>query len=390
MSLKHSCNETLKAVFQSGDAINNEEVLSTFVDDYFNPPGSELVEFTPEAWAQFPDFLEEKLPQPLNDWLFELHTIWLSLCGKFIIAGGQFREFYYWDTFWIIKGLLASNMFSTVRGMIKNLAYMVDMHGFIPNGVSVTGDFDFATDLMPAMEKEFDFWLRNRSIHVADLWMKSIKTWSIVPADLSSTMCMNARLLAELNKKVGNLDKKEYIKPHYILNAVALYSRCVDTENVVAMRVYKYMETVGSFPSAKSSPTSSIKSGEQWDGDNAWAPLTHMIVEGFQSTGNQDLEMIAERYAVNWLLLTYQSYMQSRFMFKKYNTSMKSDMPYGRGGEHEVQTGFGWTNGVTMTFLLKYASAFERELKSAASQTPIFQPCYLLLYVFIAAHNMVL
>ncbi|KFD54549.1 hypothetical protein M514_04494 [Trichuris suis] len=527
MSLKHSCNETLKAFFQLGDAINNEEVLSTFVDDYFNPPGSELVECTPEDWTQFPDFLEEKLPQPLNDWLFELHTIWLSLCRKvkedvganqelysllyvphqFIIPGGRFREFYYWDTFWTIKGLLVSNMFSTVRGMIKNLAYMVDTYGFIPNGgrvyflfrsqpplfirmvyeyVCVTGDLDFATELMPAMEKEFDFWLRNRSVHVVDLWysfryksdmrmprpesyrediemvehissqakrewtwaqiasgaetgwdfssrwfsrmppnafrMKSIRTWSIVPADLNSFMCMNARLLAEMNKKIGNLDKwekydlyfrlakkvlkyvhwnekdgvwydydldrKEHIKSYYISNAVPLYSRCFDNENVIAMRVYKYMETVGAFASAKSIPTSFIKSGEQWDGENAWAPLIHMVVEGFQMSGNSDLEMIAERYAVNWLLLTYQSYMQSRFMFEKYNTSMKSDMPYGGGGEYEVQTGFGWTNGVTMTFLLKYASAFERELRSAAIQMPILHKSYLLLYICIATNTM--
>ncbi|CDW61087.1 Trehalase [Trichuris trichiura] len=217
-------------------------------------------------------------------------------------------------------------------------------------------------------------------------------------------MCMNARLLAELNKKVGNLDKwekndlyfklakkvllyvhwneengvwydydldrKEHIKSYYISNAVPLYSRCFDNENVVAMRVYKYMENLSSFASAKSIATSSS-------------------IEGLQLTGNPDLEKIAERYAVNWNLLTYQSYMQSRFMFEKYNTSMKSDMPYGGGGEYEVQTGFGWTNGVTMTFLLKYASAFERELKSAASQTPIFQPSYLLLYVFIAANYMV-
>ncbi|CDW60989.1 Trehalase [Trichuris trichiura] len=153
---------------------------------------------------QFPDLFEEKLPQALNDSLFELHTIWLSLCRKvredvgankelnsllyvphqFIIPGSRFREFYYWDTFWTIKGLLASNMFSTVPGMIKNLAYIVDMHGFIPNGgrvcflfrsqpplfirmvyeyVSVTGDLDFATDLMAAMEEKFDFWLRNGS-----------------------------------------------------------------------------------------------------------------------------------------------------------------------------------------------------------------------------------
>ena len=42
------------------------------------------------------------------------------------IIGGRFREFYYWDTFWILKGLLFSEMYETARGVILNLAYMVD------------------------------------------------------------------------------------------------------------------------------------------------------------------------------------------------------------------------------------------------------------------------
>lgn len=44
----------------------------------------------------------------------------------FIAPGGRFREFYYWDAYWIIKGLLASNMTVTARNMINNLASMVD------------------------------------------------------------------------------------------------------------------------------------------------------------------------------------------------------------------------------------------------------------------------
>lgn len=44
---------------------------------------------------------------------------------EFIIPGGRFREFYYWDAYWIIKGLLASDMFISARAMILNLAYIV-------------------------------------------------------------------------------------------------------------------------------------------------------------------------------------------------------------------------------------------------------------------------
>lgn len=64
----------------------------------------------------------------LRNWAAELHKIWLRLCRRvhpkvesepdrfsllyvprnFIIPGGRFREYYYWDAYWIIKGLIAS------------------------------------------------------------------------------------------------------------------------------------------------------------------------------------------------------------------------------------------------------------------------------------------
>ncbi len=33
----------------------------------------------------------------------------------FIIPGGRFREIYYWDSYWIVQGLLISQMNHTVR-----------------------------------------------------------------------------------------------------------------------------------------------------------------------------------------------------------------------------------------------------------------------------------
>lgn len=34
---------------------------------------------------------------------------------EFIVPGGRFREFYYWDTYWVIKGLLASGKHESVE-----------------------------------------------------------------------------------------------------------------------------------------------------------------------------------------------------------------------------------------------------------------------------------
>ena len=38
------------------------------------------------------------------------------------------------DTYWIIRGLLVSEMFATARGMIENLLTLVERYGFVPNG----------------------------------------------------------------------------------------------------------------------------------------------------------------------------------------------------------------------------------------------------------------
>ena len=44
------------------------------------------------------------------------------------------QEIYYWDTYWIVKSFLRSGSFSTARGVIDNYFYLINQHGFVPNG----------------------------------------------------------------------------------------------------------------------------------------------------------------------------------------------------------------------------------------------------------------
>lgn len=41
---------------------------------------------------------------------------------------------YYWDSLWILKGLLVSGMRDTAGGMVRNLASLAIAHGHVPNG----------------------------------------------------------------------------------------------------------------------------------------------------------------------------------------------------------------------------------------------------------------
>ena len=98
---------------------------------------------------------------------FSYSLIYLE--NPFIIPGGRFRECYYWDSYWTILGLLASEMNETVKGdmmhsisfeiwyaslytisifialmpslnlnfvsgMLYNFSTLVSLYGMIPNG----------------------------------------------------------------------------------------------------------------------------------------------------------------------------------------------------------------------------------------------------------------
>ena len=48
--------------------------------------------------------------------------------------GGRFREQYYWDSFWIVEGLLESELYDIVNATLHNFMDELEHIGFIPNG----------------------------------------------------------------------------------------------------------------------------------------------------------------------------------------------------------------------------------------------------------------
>ncbi|EFJ41727.1 hypothetical protein VOLCADRAFT_77459 [Volvox carteri f. nagariensis] len=61
------------------------------------------------------------------------HTL-LPLPYAFIIPGDRFRECYNWDSYWIIRGLLACDLVLAAEHLVRNLLHLVDVWGFVPNG----------------------------------------------------------------------------------------------------------------------------------------------------------------------------------------------------------------------------------------------------------------
>ncbi|MEY8019211.1 trehalase family glycosidase [Muriicola sp. SD30] len=86
-------------------------------------------------------------------------------------------------------------------------------------------------------------------------------------------------------------------------------------------------------------------SGQQWDAPNGWAPLQYIAVEGLLNYGYIDE---AKTIIKRWLALNERVYEDTGKMMEKYNVEDIS-LPSG-GGEYETQDGFGWTNGVALSF----------------------------------------
>ncbi|XP_017753847.1 PREDICTED: trehalase-like [Eufriesea mexicana] len=180
--------------------------IRQYVNDNF-ASSSELIDWTLPDWTENPSILKRIQETKYREWAKHLNEIWKDLARKaspevakyperhsliyvnngFIIPGGRFKEFYYWDSYWVIEGLLLSDMYQTAKGIIDNFLYMVEKYGFIPNGgriyylmrsqppllhlmvsryLEITRDYEYLRKIISTLEKEFAFWQREKMIDV--------------------------------------------------------------------------------------------------------------------------------------------------------------------------------------------------------------------------------
>lgn len=206
MSLKQSPEEVLSAFNNLSKPISEAQGRK-FVGDHFSGPGDEFQPWKPTDLPRMPTIMNHIKDPLLRGFAWDLCRTWKDLGRKikidvksnpdryslvylpnpFIVPGGRFRETYYWDTYWVVKGLLLCEMTDTVKGMLENFAFMIERFGFIPNGGRVyysrrsqppffipmmydyymaTKNLTFVQSHLPAMEAEYAFWMTNRSVSV--------------------------------------------------------------------------------------------------------------------------------------------------------------------------------------------------------------------------------
>lgn len=201
----------------------SKDDVKNFVTDHFDS-GNELSEWTPNDYNPEPEFLKDINDTDMHKFAKDLVGVWpkltrimkpevrehperysiLPVTEGFIIPGGRFKETYYWDTYWIIKGLLISGMHETARGMLDNFVTLIKEYGFIPNGfrkyylkrsqpplftpmvksyIDATEDVAWLKDNIQYLDAELQYWIDNKMVSVKKNKM-TLKMFNYKPESL--------------------------------------------------------------------------------------------------------------------------------------------------------------------------------------------------------------
>lgn len=114
----------------------------------------------------------------------------IALPHPYIVPGGRFNEIYYWDSYFTMLGLAVDGDTALIQAMIDNFAYEIETYGFIPNGnrtyflsrsqppffalmvqllVDTTGDAALWGQYLPALQREYDFWMHGEDVLTPDV-----------------------------------------------------------------------------------------------------------------------------------------------------------------------------------------------------------------------------
>lgn len=111
--------------------------------------------------------------------------------------------------------------------------------------------------------------------------------------------------------------------------------------------------------------TSTLRSGEQWDAPNGWAPLQWIAVEGLR---RYKIDGLAGEIALRWTARVIDAFAETGRIMEKYDV-VDPGCATG-GGEYPNQDGFGWTNGVLCALMDLYPEALDGLTRLSWTPTP--------------------
>lgn len=151
--------------------------LRSFVERHFNPPQQPNTNYSSENRSinEHLNLLWDILTRQPDQ---QAGTL-IALPKAYIVPGGRFREIYYWDSYFTMLGLKASDRWDIIQNMVDNFAYLINTIGFIPNGnrtyylgrsqppffvcmvelLAEEKGEDIWLEYLPALQKEYNFWM---------------------------------------------------------------------------------------------------------------------------------------------------------------------------------------------------------------------------------------
>jgi len=163
------------------DPATRKAMLTRFVERYFAAP-----EQTQEHYVSDPnqdvvahiDALWNVLRRD-PDTARNANSSLLPLPYPYVVPGGRFNEVYYWDSYFIMLGLDASERHDLTLDELNNFATLIDRYGHIPNGnrsyylsrsqppffaqmVNLVAQRDgdaVYLRYLPQLRKEYDYWM---------------------------------------------------------------------------------------------------------------------------------------------------------------------------------------------------------------------------------------
>ncbi|MCW5923518.1 MAG: alpha,alpha-trehalase TreF [Saprospiraceae bacterium] len=201
--------------------------------------------------------------------------------------------------------------------------------------------------------------------------IKTIQTTDIVPIDLNCLLYYLEKTLVHAYRQLPDHTPVEVMKTRARLRKAAIQQYCWDkaagfyfdyhfsankhtdawtlaatfplffhlAEKEQATQVAQHLQA--KFLQPGGLVTTLVRSGQQWDAPNGWAPLQWIAFKGLRQYG---LDEVASANRMRWLALNEKTYADTGKMMEKYDV-MNPDAKAG-GGEYPNQDGFGWTNGV--------------------------------------------
>lgn len=136
----------------------NRAQLAAFVEAHFLPPGADLVAALPDGWRPELPAWAAALADPESRALAAAaHGRWAALTRRvapaggcslstllpvprpFVVPGDRFREPYYWDSAFVVDGLVASGLPSAAEGAVRNLLALAALSAPPSPGVAAGG-----------------------------------------------------------------------------------------------------------------------------------------------------------------------------------------------------------------------------------------------------------